>query len=100
MSVRPAALRSLSIAMTLLVATAAAAQTYPSRPITMIVPYAAGGTSDEWSRLIRSYVVLGERQKAATALDKARRSLAQDTTAKGQVEAMAAAGDATVVRDG
>src|SRR5215207_1428912 len=50
---------------------------------------AAGGTSDEWSRLIRSYVVLGEREKAATALDKARRSLAQDTTAKGQVDAMA-----------
>lgn len=50
---------------------------------------AAGGTSDEWSRLIRSYVVLGEREKAATALDKARRSLAQDTTAKGRIEVVA-----------
>jgi cytochrome c-type biogenesis protein CcmH len=50
---------------------------------------AGGGTSDEWSRLIRSYVVLGERGKAETALDKARRSLGQDTAAKRQVEVMA-----------
>ena len=48
-----------------------------------------GGTSDEWSRLIRSYVVLGERDKAMSALDKARGSLAQDPAARGQVEAMA-----------
>ena len=38
--------------MTLLVATAAAAQTYPSRPITMIVPYAAGGSVDAVARII------------------------------------------------
>ncbi len=50
---------------------------------------ARGGTPDEWGRLIRSYVVLGEREKAATALDKARHSLAQDSAAKGHVEAMA-----------
>lgn len=50
---------------------------------------AGGGTSDDWSRLIRSYVVLGEREKATTALDKARHSLAQDLAAKGQVEVMA-----------
>lgn len=49
----------------------------------------SGGTSDEWSRLIRSYVVLGERDKAMSALDKARGSLAQDPAARGQVEAMA-----------
>src|SRR5260370_1131648 len=35
--------------------TAASAQTYPDRPITMIVPYAAGGSSDVLARL------LGER---------------------------------------
>src|SRR5207248_6059507 len=34
------------------VATAAAAQTYPSRPITMIVPYAAGGSVDAVARII------------------------------------------------
>jgi cytochrome c-type biogenesis protein CcmH len=50
---------------------------------------ARGGTPDEWGRLIRSYVVLGEREKAATALDRARHSLAQDSAAKGHVEAMA-----------
>lgn len=50
---------------------------------------AAGGSSDEWSRLIRSYVVLGEREKAATALDKARRSLARDAAAQGRIEVVA-----------
>ena len=38
-----------------LAGTAASAQTYPDRPITMIVPYAAGGSSDVLARL------LGER---------------------------------------
>jgi cytochrome c-type biogenesis protein CcmH len=35
-----------------------------------------GGTPDEWSRLVRSYAVLGERDKAKSALDKARQALA------------------------
>jgi tripartite-type tricarboxylate transporter receptor subunit TctC len=38
-----------------LAASAAAAETYPDRPITLIVPYAAGGSSDVLARL------LGER---------------------------------------
>src|SRR5438105_2836193 len=42
-------------ALLALAGTAASAQTYPDRPITMIVPYAAGGSSDVLARL------LGER---------------------------------------
>src|SRR4051794_1952245 len=52
---------------------------------------AQGGTPDEWGRLIRSYVVLGEREKAEAALDQARRSLGQDAAARRQVEAAAQA---------
>jgi hypothetical protein len=52
---------------------------------------AQGGTPDEWGRLIRSYVVLGEREKAEAALDRARRSLGQDAAARRQVEAAAQA---------
>jgi tripartite-type tricarboxylate transporter receptor subunit TctC len=43
------------IALLALAAPAAAAETFPDRPITMVVPYAAGGSSDILARL------LGER---------------------------------------
>jgi tripartite-type tricarboxylate transporter receptor subunit TctC len=39
-------------AVLVLAASTAAAETYPDRPVTMIVPYAAGGSSDILARLI------------------------------------------------
>jgi cytochrome c-type biogenesis protein CcmH len=48
-----------------------------------------GGTSDEWSRLLRSYMVLGEHEKAQAALTKARRALEQDQAGLQSIDAMA-----------
>jgi tripartite-type tricarboxylate transporter receptor subunit TctC len=55
-------MRKLFVAVLSLIAGAvgsAAAQTYPSKPITMVVPFSAGGPTDMLAR------VLGERMKAA-----------------------------------
>jgi cytochrome c-type biogenesis protein CcmH len=50
---------------------------------------AQGGSADEWTRLMRSYVVLGEPAKAKAAAEKARQALAQDQAAVRQIDAMA-----------
>ncbi len=50
---------ALAMAAICAVAADAAAQTYPSRPITIIVPFAAGGPSDVLAR------VLGERMRTS-----------------------------------
>jgi cytochrome c-type biogenesis protein CcmH len=50
---------------------------------------AGGGTAEEWSRLVRSYVVLGEREKAKSALDKARHVVADNAAKRDTLEAMA-----------
>jgi tripartite-type tricarboxylate transporter receptor subunit TctC len=57
--VRNASLRGCSVktpvaalGLALLAATSAAAQDYPSRPITLIVPYAAGGGNDVMARIV------------------------------------------------
>jgi cytochrome c-type biogenesis protein CcmH len=47
---------------------------------------AGGGTADEWLRLVRSRVVLGEQDQAAAALTRARTALAGDPQGLAQVE--------------
>ncbi|HZH12447.1 MAG TPA: c-type cytochrome biogenesis protein CcmI [Microvirga sp.] len=47
-----------------------------------------GGSPDEWARLIRSYAVLGQRDKAAAAAQRARQALAQDHAGLNTIDAM------------
>lgn len=49
-----------------------------------------GGTADEWVRLLRSYAVLGARDKAQDALADARMALAGDAQALSALDAAAA----------
>lgn len=48
-----------------------------------------GGTADEWQRLVRSLSVLGDRDRAAAALTKARTALAADAAALQGLDALA-----------
>src|SRR5437868_9698265 len=52
----------LAVLATLALATSAFAQPYPSRPITIVVPFSAGGPSDAMARILaeRMKVTLGE----------------------------------------
>lgn len=50
---------------------------------------AQGGNVEEWSRLIRSYVVRGHPAKAREAASKAREALAQDPAAVQQLDTIA-----------
>ncbi|MEE1654895.1 c-type cytochrome biogenesis protein CcmI [Microvirga sp. CF3062] len=50
---------------------------------------AQGGSAEEWARLMRSYAVLGQRDKAAEAAKRAREVLAQDTEALKTIDTMA-----------
>ncbi len=48
-----------------------------------------GGNAEEWGRLVRSYAVLGQENRAAEALAEARRALAGDSEAIAHVEDVA-----------
>jgi len=50
---------------------------------------ANGGTAEDWARLVRSYTVLGERDKATSSLGKARLALAKDEAALARLDAIA-----------
>ncbi len=45
---------------------------------------ASGGSAEEWSRLVRSYAVLGDHEKAKVALERARKALGE-TEAQGEL---------------
>jgi cytochrome c-type biogenesis protein CcmH len=49
---------------------------------------AEGGTADEWARLMRSYAVLGQRDKAIVAAQRAREALAQNDAALRTIDTM------------
>ena len=49
----------------------------------------AGGSPDEWMRLVRSYAVLGEPDKARSALDKARQAVAENVPQREGLDALA-----------
>jgi len=59
MQMRKLVLVALTSATAIGMATTAAAQTYPSRPITLVVPYPAGGQADTIGR------IMAERMRAA-----------------------------------
>jgi cytochrome c-type biogenesis protein CcmH len=48
-----------------------------------------GGTPDEWLRLVRAYSVLGERDQAIKALDRARMALAANSEAVARLDGLA-----------
>jgi cytochrome c-type biogenesis protein CcmH len=50
---------------------------------------AEGGTADDWARLMRSYAVLGQRDKAMAAAQRAREALAQNDAALRTIDTMA-----------
>ena len=50
---------------------------------------AQGGTVEEWSRLVRSYGALGERDKALAALERARKTLADKPEDRDRLDAEA-----------
>ncbi|WP_342162510.1 c-type cytochrome biogenesis protein CcmI [Methylobacterium sp. SD21] len=50
---------------------------------------AKGGNPDEWMRLVRSYSVLGERDQAVKALDRARMALAANPEAVARIDGLA-----------
>ncbi len=50
---------------------------------------AKGGSADEWMRLVRSYSVLGERDQAVKALDRARMAMGANVEAVARIDGLA-----------
>jgi cytochrome c-type biogenesis protein CcmH len=50
---------------------------------------ARGGTPDDWLRLVRSYSVIGERDQATKALNRARMALAANSEAVARLDGLA-----------
>jgi cytochrome c-type biogenesis protein CcmH len=48
-----------------------------------------GGTAEEWARLMRSYTVMGQRDKAMEAAERARQALAKDDAGLKTIDTMA-----------
>ncbi|EKD98703.1 MAG: hypothetical protein ACD_23C00303G0003 [uncultured bacterium] len=59
--------RALTLAASLLAASAAISQTYPNAPVTMVVPFAAGSGTDSVARIVAKK--LGERLKQPVLID-------------------------------
>jgi cytochrome c-type biogenesis protein CcmH len=49
---------------------------------------AQGGSAEEWARLMRAYAVLGQRDKAAAAAQRARQALARDDAGLKTIDTM------------
>jgi cytochrome c-type biogenesis protein CcmH/NrfG len=49
----------------------------------------SGGSLDDWTRLVRSYVVLDDKDKAREALNSARKALGADAAAGARLDALA-----------
>jgi tripartite-type tricarboxylate transporter receptor subunit TctC len=65
-SVMPLARRAFVLAGLAMVAGGALAQAYPDRPITMIVPWGAGGGTDAVARMLASLPPSPPRRPTAT----------------------------------
>jgi cytochrome c-type biogenesis protein CcmH len=49
----------------------------------------SGGSVDDWARLVRSYVVLDDKDKAMAALGSARKALGGDSAAVAKLDSLA-----------
>jgi len=48
-----------------------------------------GGSVDEWTKLVRSYAVLGDKEATAKAIDDARKDMGSDAQAIAAINDMA-----------
>jgi hypothetical protein len=69
----------------------ASAQAYPARPVTIVVPFAAGGSSDVSTRIVGEYMARTQRRsERRPARDRADRKKATVTNARLRTAALLA----------